>query len=126
MQSDLSLIEQVRSGKLWDIPGGIHPPERKSLSNSKDVDLAPLSTLFYVPVKQHIGQQGELLVKVGDTVLAGQPLTKPTEGLSLPVHAPTSGQVIEIKPHVSAHPSGSLELTVTIQADQQDLSLIHI
>ncbi|GHB62786.1 electron transport complex subunit C [Psychrosphaera saromensis] len=123
MHSELSLIEQVKSGKLWDIPGGIHPPERKSLSNTAPIDLAPLSPCYYVPIKQHIGNEGALLVNVGDLVLAGQPLTNAIEGLSLPVHAPTSGVVKEIIPHVSAHPSGKPEITVVIESDNKDTAI---
>lgn len=25
----LSLIEQIRTGSLWDFPGGVHPAENK-------------------------------------------------------------------------------------------------
>jgi len=120
LHSELSLIEQVNSGKLWDIPGGIHPPERKSLSNTNPIDTIPLSPIYYVPVKQHIGSEGDIIVNVGDTVLAGQPLTNPKEGLSLPVHSPTSGVIKDIALHVSAHPSGKPELTVILEADGKD------
>ena len=120
MHSELSLIEQVKSGKLWDIPGGIHPPERKSLSNSTPIDTIALSPIYYIPVKQHIGKEGDIIVKIGDSVLAGQPLTNPKEGLSLPVHAPTSGVVKNIALHVSAHPSGKPELTVILESDGKD------
>jgi electron transport complex protein RnfC len=120
LHSELSLIEQVKSGKLWDIPGGIHPPERKSLSNSTKIDIIPLSPFYYVPIKQHIGNEGKLLVKVGEQVLTGQPLTDAIEGLSLPVHAPTSGLIKDITPHVSAHPSGKPEITIVIESDHKD------
>jgi electron transport complex protein RnfC len=120
LHSELSLIEQVKSGKLWDIPGGIHPPERKSLSNTNPIDVIPLSPIYYVPVKQHIGNEGKIIVSVGDSVLAGQPLTAPKEGLSLPVHAPTSGIIKDIALHVSAHPSGKPELTVIVESDGKD------
>jgi electron transport complex protein RnfC len=48
-----------------------------------------------IPLKQHIGAEGELCVKVGDRVLRGQPLTRGW-GRMLPVHAPTSGTVAAI------------------------------
>lgn len=123
MQSDLTLLEQVKSGKIWGFPGGIHPPERKHLSNQTPIAQANLATHYYVPVKQHSGKEGEVLVKLGDKVLKGQPLTKPSTGLSLPVHAPTSGEVKEIKPHISAHASGAPELTLIIEADGKDDSV---
>ena len=117
LQSELSLLEQVKSGKIWDFPGGIHPPERKHLSNTGEISIAPLAKQLYIPLKQHIGNAGKLLVSEGDKVLKGQALTKPSEGFSLPVHAPTSGCITAITDHVSAHPSGILEPTLVIEPD---------
>ncbi|MGQ0286751.1 electron transport complex subunit RsxC [Pasteurellaceae bacterium 22721_9_1] len=114
------VLTRYNSGKLWDFEGGLHLPDMKSQSNSQPIKTALLSNDFYVPVKQHSGQAGNLLVKVGDKVLKGQPLTQ-GEGLrALPVHSPTSGTVIDIAPYVAAHPSGLSELCVHIQADGED------
>jgi len=119
LNSELTLIEQVKSGKLWGFPGGVYPPERKTLSNQSEIaDYRP--KIVYLPLKQHIGQAGELLVAKGDKVLKGQPLTRPLPGLSLPIHSPCSGVISEIKPHVAAHPSGIEELTLIIQPDELD------
>nr|WP_286342941.1 electron transport complex subunit RsxC [Ferrimonas sp. YFM] len=115
-----TLIEEIDSGKLWSFPGGIHPPENKEQSNQTPIDLLPLPELFYVPVSQHIGQPGNLLVKVGDTVKRGQPLTQAQGAMSLPVHAPTSGTIEAIGDWDAAHPSGLKELTITLRADGQD------
>ncbi|TKB48575.1 electron transport complex subunit RsxC [Ferrimonas sediminicola] len=115
-----TLIEEIDSGKLWDFPGGIHPPENKELSNQTPIDLLPLPERFYVPVSQHIGQPGSLLVKIGDQVKRGQPLTQPEGMMSLPVHAPTSGTIEAIGQWDSAHPSGLPELTITLRADGKD------
>ena len=117
MQSELTLLEQVKLGKIWDFPGGVHPPERKHLSNDSGINNCPLASTLYIPLKQHIGAQGELIVQQGDLVKKGQALTKPTNGLSLPVHAPTSGRVVDIIMHVSAHPSGIVEPTLVLETD---------
>ncbi|RTG45759.1 electron transport complex subunit RsxC, partial [Serratia marcescens] len=39
---------------------------------------------------------------------------------TVPVHAPTSGTVSAITPHITAHPSGLTELCVIIEADGED------
>ena len=39
---------------------------------------------------------------------------------AVPVHAPTSGTVSTITPHITAHPSGLTELCVIIEADGED------
>ena len=89
------LFSAFRKNKIWDFDGGIHPPEMKTQSNGTPLRQVPLAPRFVIPLKQHIGAEGELCVNVGDTVLRGQPLTR-GRGRMLPVHAPTSGTVVAI------------------------------
>ncbi|PMM83100.1 electron transport complex subunit RsxC [Vibrio breoganii] len=121
----LSLIEQIRSGHLWDFPGGIHPPEHKAQSLTHKIGRANIANEIVIPVKQHIGKEGDLLVKVGDSVLKGQPLTQYHTSLSLPVHASTSGVVTAIEPRTGCHPSGLPELSIVIKPDQKDTWIEH-
>ncbi|WLI77243.1 electron transport complex subunit RsxC [Kosakonia sp. H02] len=115
----LKLFSAFRKDKLWDFHGGIHPPEMKTQSNGTPLRQVPLAKRFVIPLKQHIGAEGELCVNVGDNVLRGQPLTRGC-GRMLPVHAPTSGTVVAIAPHSTAHPSALPELSVIIEADGED------
>ena len=114
------VLTRFNSGKLWEFDGGIHPPDMKSQSNKKPISTLPLPQDFYVPIKQHTGSAGSVLVKRGDNVLKGQPLTQGDGLTSLPVHAPTSGMVIDVFPYVAAHPSGLPEISVHIKADGLD------
>ncbi|WP_265464918.1 electron transport complex subunit RsxC, partial [Haemophilus influenzae] len=114
------VLSRFNSGKLWDFKGGIHPPEMKSQSNSQPLRHLPLGTDFYIPLKQHVGTTGNLLIKEGDYVLKGQALTKGDGLRMLPVHAPTSGTIKSIKPYVATHPSGLDEPTIHLQADSLD------
>ncbi|EEY43631.1 electron transport complex subunit RsxC [Vibrio mimicus] len=116
----LSLIEQIKSGKLWDFPGGIHPFENKHQSNRQPIINASIPNELVLPLKQHIGKAGDLLVKVGDRVLKGQPLTQYTSTFMLPIHAPTSGVISAIEPRTVAHPSGLSELCIVLTPDQQE------
>ncbi|MDU3054677.1 MAG: electron transport complex subunit RsxC, partial [Escherichia coli] len=106
----LKLFSAFRKNKIWDFNGGIHPPEMKTQSNGTPLRQVPLAQRFVIPLKQHIGAEGELCVSVGDKVLRGQPLTR-GRGKMLPVHAPTSGTVTAIAPHSTAHPSALAELS---------------
>ncbi|EJL5731623.1 electron transport complex subunit RsxC [Salmonella enterica] len=115
----LKLFSAFRKDKIWDFDGGIHPPEMKTQSNGTPLRQVPLAPRFVIPLKQHIGAEGELCVSVGDRVLRGQALTR-GRGRMLPVHAPTSGTVIAIAPHSTAHPSALAELSVIIDADGKD------
>ncbi|EJF4456543.1 electron transport complex subunit RsxC [Vibrio parahaemolyticus] len=116
----LSLIEQIRTGSLWDFPGGVHPAENKKQSNKADLVRASIPAEIILPLKQHIGKAGNLLVSVGEHVLKGQALTQSETGFTVPVHAPTSGTITAIEPRTVAHPSGLNELCAVITPDGQD------
>ncbi|MEW5559860.1 electron transport complex subunit RsxC [Enterobacter asburiae] len=115
----LKLFSAFRKDKIWDFDGGIHPPEMKTQSNGTPLRQVPLAQRYVIPLKQHIGAEGELSVTVGERVLRGQPLTRGW-GRMLPVHAPTSGIVVAIAPHSTAHPSALAEMSVIIEADGED------
>ncbi|NIY85729.1 electron transport complex subunit RsxC [Vibrio campbellii] len=117
----LSLIEQIRTGSLWDFPGGVHPAENKKQSNKTELVHAAIPSEIVLPLKQHIGKAGNLLIAVGDTVLKGQQLTASDSGFTVPVHAPTSGQITAIEPRTVAHPSGLSELCAVITPDGNDI-----
>ncbi|WP_241622595.1 electron transport complex subunit RsxC [Rosenbergiella australiborealis] len=113
------LFSRLRREPIWDFKGGIHPPEMKSQSSGTPLTQVPLPEQFVLPLKQHIGHEGEILVSVGDKVLRGQPLTF-GQGKMLPIHAPTSGTVTAIAPHITAHPSALPEISIFIQSDGLD------
>ncbi|HHD7494188.1 TPA: electron transport complex subunit RsxC [Klebsiella oxytoca] len=113
------LFSAFRKDKVWDFNGGIHPPEMKTQSNGTPLRQVSLPQRFVIPLKQHIGAEGELCVQPCDRVLRGQPLTRGW-GRMLPVHAPTSGIVAAIAPHSTAHPSALAEMSVIIDADGED------
>ncbi|MBB1303469.1 electron transport complex subunit RsxC [Pseudoalteromonas sp. SR44-8] len=114
------LIAQIKQGKVWPFPGGIHPPGQKTISNSQAIARLPLPDKLVVPLKQHIGANGQLIVERGQQVLKGQALTKPVANWSVPIHAPTSGTITDICQMPSAHPSALPELCVIIEPDGQD------
>ncbi|MDT0593919.1 electron transport complex subunit RsxC [Glaciecola petra] len=115
-----TIMERLSLGQLWDFPGGVHPTTHKSLSNTVNIAKLPLPKFVHIPVKQHIGVDGELLVKLGEHVLKGQALTKSENPFAVPVHASSSGVITAIGQHPSAHPSGLNDLTITIELDGKD------
>ena len=45
--------------QFFDIPGGIHPAERKELSNRTPIQSMPLPARLILPLSQHIGSAAE-------------------------------------------------------------------
>ncbi|WP_133468466.1 electron transport complex subunit RsxC [Paraglaciecola marina] len=114
------IVKKLENNELWDFHGGVFPAEQKTLSNQNLIAQLPLSKYLYVPVKQHIGVEGQVIVSEGQAVLKGEPLTQSSNPFAVPIHAPSSGKILSIGEHVSAHPSGLPELTIKIETDQQD------
>ncbi|MEX0605166.1 electron transport complex subunit RsxC [Marinobacter sp.] len=106
--------------KLWDFPGGIHPPQQKNQSNTQPIRHAGLPDKLILPLQQHIGSPAEIRVAVGDTVLKGDCLATPIGILGVPVHAPTSGRVEAISKQPVPHPSGMVDWCITLIPDDRD------
>ncbi|WP_429046880.1 electron transport complex subunit RsxC [Aeromonas veronii] len=115
-----SLLERIKAGTLWDFHGGIHPADNKLQSSQSPVVDAGLPPRLIIPLRQHAGPAGDLLVQVGDKVKKGQPLTRYAKGRVVPVHASTSGTITEIANHTVAHPSGLGDLCVILTPDGED------
>ncbi|WP_323925122.1 electron transport complex subunit RsxC [Aeromonas veronii] len=115
-----SLLERIKAGTLWDFHGGIHPADNKLQSSQSSVVDAGLPPRLIIPLRQHAGPAGDLLVQVGDKVKKGQPLTRYAKGRIVPVHASTSGTITEIGNHTVAHPSGLGDLCVILTPDGED------
>ena len=67
-----------------------------------------------------MGTGGQVLVKVGDHVKAGQMLTIPGGSRNVPLHASTSGHIVSIANQVLPHPSGFSGMCITIKPDMLD------
>lgn len=108
------------SYQLWSFHGGLHLPEHKSESNQTPIKQLPLAQKLMVPCQQHIGEEAEPIVQVGDRVDKGQPLTFSTAYVTAPIHAPTSGRVLDIGEYPIAHPSGLKANCIVIEPDGED------
>ncbi|MEW6996443.1 electron transport complex subunit RsxC [Colwelliaceae bacterium BS250] len=115
-----SVLERINKNNFWKFAGGIHPPQQKFLTNNKPIKSLRLPKELIIPLKQHIGKAGDVLVKIGDNVLKGQTLTSSENPMTVPVHAPTSGVITAIKPATIAHPSGMSELCLFMTPDGLD------
>lgn len=110
----------VSSNVSGHFPGGIHPPERKTPVCDSPIRSLSLPSELVLPVRQHIGPSGNILVEPKQHVHKGQQLTEASLSLGLPLHAPTSGIVHAIEERPTAHASGLPEQAIVIQPDGQD------
>ena len=111
--------------RVWHLRGGIHPPERKSLSLSHPLRQAPLPDQLIVPLRQHIGAPVSPCVKVGDRVLKGQRIADSDKPTGAPVHAPSSGIISQIGLHPVIHPSPLEQECIQIDCDGKEEWVNH-
>jgi len=109
-----------KSHHLWHFHGGLNLDSNKAISTETPIAKATLPKRLVVPLQQHIGEPGKLQVKVGDKVLKGQVLAKASSYVSAPVHAPSSGEVVDIDELPIPHPSGLNALCIVIETDGED------
>ena len=100
--------------------GGIKLPGHKDLSTQSPIADMPACDFYTVPLNQHIGAEGEILVKAGDHVLKGQMLARPHGMVSAAIHSPVSGDIVEIADHRFPHPSGLAAPCFVIKNDYKD------
>ena len=89
------------AGKL-SFRGGVHPPEKKSLTRDSEIQPGPAAEQVAVMLSQHTGAVCRPLVRGGDMVQAGQKIGDSDAFVSAPVHSPISGKVKEIA--LRSHP----------------------
>jgi len=114
------IIAKIRAGKTWRFHGGIHPAEHKKESSETPIERLEPASVYIVPVRQHSGDAGTVVVKIGDHVRKGDPLTRSSGRRDLPVSAPTSGTIAKIGLHTAPHQSGLEDLEITITPDGKD------
>ena len=107
--------------KVWEIPGGIHPPENKTQSMQLPLGSLPIPPQLIIPLNQHMGAPAKSIVRVGDRVLAGQLIGTADGTFSANVHASSSGIVSAIENFVLPHPSGMSGECIVIDTDGEHI-----
>ena len=76
--------------------GGIHPPEKKELSEHKKITPLKPPARVVILLRQHLGAPAKAAVSIGDEVKIGTVVGAPEGFVSAPVHASVSGKVIAL------------------------------
>ncbi|WP_020159805.1 MULTISPECIES: electron transport complex subunit RsxC [Methylobacter] len=103
------------------IRGGVHAEEHKASTSGQPIAVDfPLPKKLYIPLQQHVGKAAEPVVRVGDRVLKGQLLAHSQGMISAPVHASSSGMIVDINDYPAPHPSALPIRTVVLETDGED------
>jgi len=116
---------EPRNPRLWTFHGGVHPEQHKAESTQLPIQPATLPSRLILPLHQHIGEPAEPMVTKGDRVLKGQMIARASGYVSAPVHAPTSGTVVDIDDYPIPHPSGMSAPSIVIEPDGADTWIEH-
>ena len=106
--------------RLYKFPGGLKLPGNKAMSTRQPISTAVIPGRLFVPLAQHIGSPAECIVEKGQRVLKGQMIGRATDYVAAPVHAPSSGTVVDIQKFPAAHASSLPSDVVIIETDGKD------
>ena len=107
------------------IRGGVHAEEHKAATAAQAiVNNFPLPKKLYIPLQQHVGKPAEPLIRVGDKVLKGQLLAYSQGMISAPVHAPSSGIILDVNDYPAPHPSALPIRMIVLETDGKDEWLV--
>jgi len=94
--------------------GGIHPPQRKTLTENVSIENLSVPQVCHIPMHQHSGVQARPVVKIGDVISEGQLIGEAQGVFSANVHAAVPGKVIGIAESTGINGN---QITVTIEAE---------
>ena len=101
--------------------GGVHPDDKKDLTNKKAFESITAPATVVIPMQMHVGAPCKPLVSEGNLVKMGQMIGDSNAPVSAPIHASVSGKVIAVEPRL--HPNGCMVTSVVIENDFNDTSM---
>jgi electron transport complex protein RnfC len=105
---------------------GVHPRDSKSYTNQKAIEILPLPEEVFIPLQQHIGVCGEVIVEKDQELKTGQVIGKSEKFVSAPVHSSITGKVKAIDKFL--HPLGTKVTMVHIikTAEEDEWELLDV
>ncbi len=83
--------------------GGVHPDDKKVLSNSQAIETIPMPAELIVPLSQHLGAPASPLKQKGDVVVIGEKIGKASSFISADIHSPVNGTIKDFRKVVLAN-----------------------
>ncbi len=128
-----SMLNKFTSKADFKFHGGIHPPENKSISNTRASIKITADNLLRIQINQssiqNIDLPIEIIVSEGQKVVNGEVLTSyqsSSDQIIVPVHSPCNGVVIAIELFDCGHNSSLPEMTIVIKPDTRVTSETNV
>jgi electron transport complex protein RnfC len=103
------------------LQGGVHAEEHKTATAALPIVYNfPLPDKLYIPLQQHMGKPAEPVIRVGEQVLKGQLLAHSQGMISAPVHAPSSGVIVDVNDYPAPHPSALPIRMIVLETDGKE------
>ena len=93
---------------------GIHPPENKHFTAAAPIRRLPFPEQLVLPLSMHIGKPSVSLVRKGQEVARGEPIARADGFVSVPLHAPASGVISDIRLMPTARGPRTLSLILDV------------
>jgi len=103
---------------LATFKGGIHPPDKKTLSANSSITETRPPKIVVIPLSQHAGAPCKPVVSIGQEVKKGEMIGEPGGFVSAPVHASVSGKVVAIGEFMNA--MGRMVNSVVIENNKKE------
>jgi len=103
---------------------GVHPEEYKHFTENSPVERMPFAEEYVLPLAQHIGAPSKSIVNIGDKVKRGQKIAEPGGFVSVALHSPVDGVVIDIR--LSENQSGQMTPCIFIKTDTYSSQVLHL
>lgn len=81
---------------VWTFKGGIHPPTKK-MGRKSSIEKVSIPQKAYLFLAQNIGKPPKPIVEAGVKVKTGQKIAEADGFVSVPLHSPITGRVVELK-----------------------------
>ena len=111
-------VKAIREDRLAGYYGGVHPCEKKELSEHTGLKRLSAPDVVVIPMSMHLGAPANPVVQVGDLVKKGQMIGEAAGFISAPVHSSVSGKVIAVEER--PHANRGTCLAVVIENDHKD------
>ena len=102
---------------VWTFMGGVHP-QTKKLGKHVPIEKVSVPSKVELFVAQNLGKPPKITVEVGADVKTGQKIAESDGFVSVPLHSPVTGRVVEVKKQ--KHPVTSRPAEVVVIETKSD------